>query len=61
MAKATVLTSLILPRGGSAGSKPMQRWNPLFAKKGDSFMVSDLVFLPVNLAKDSQLGQLSWR
>ena len=32
--KASALTSLILLGGGLAGSKPMQGWNSLFAKKG---------------------------
>ena len=59
--KASVLTSLILLERGLAGSKPIQGWNPFFVKKGDIFMVFNLVLLSVNLVKGSQSGQLSWR
>ena len=59
VAKASVLAFLILLEGGSADSKLMQGWNPLFAKKGDIFMVSDLMLLPVNSAKGGQSGQSS--
>ena len=61
VAKVSALTSLILLGGGLAGSKPIRGWNPLFAKKGDTFVVSDLVLLLVNSAKGSQSGQSSWR
>lgn len=53
MAKVIVLTLLMLLGGDLAGSKPMQRWNSLFAKKRDTFMVSDLVLLLINLARGS--------
>ena len=57
----SILTFFIILGRGLVGSKSMQGWNPLFAKKRDTFVVSDLVLLPVNLAKDSQSSQLSWR
>ena len=56
IAKALVLTSLILLGGGLAGSKPIQEWNFLFAKKRNTFVVFDLVLLPVNSARGSQSG-----
>ena len=59
MAKVLILTFLILLGGGLAGLKPMRGWNPLFAKKENTFVVSDLVILPVNSAKGSQSGRSS--
>lgn len=55
VAKASALTSLILLGRDLAGSKLMQRLNPLFAKKGDIIVVLDMLLLPVNFARDSQL------
>ena len=56
MAKSLALTSLILLGGDLVGLKPMQRWNPLFAKNGDTFVISDLVLLLVNSARANQSG-----
>lgn len=46
------LISFILLGKDLTGLKPMQEYNFLFTKKRETFIISDLMLLPVNLARD---------
>lgn len=53
VAKVSMLTFFILLERDLAGLKPMWEWNPLFIKKRNTFVISDLVLLLMNFAKGS--------